>query len=440
MKKKLVSILALLLALTLVFAACQSTPAPTPAPEPPAQETEAPDTPDVPDTPASDVTLRFAMWDEVQAPIYREILDLFTAETGIEVEIELTPWAQYWVRLDAAAGADDLPDVFWMNTFMPRYAEAGVLRPLTDLVARDGVDMAQWTPGVVELYTRNGDIWGLPVGHDVVNVYFNRAIFENYGVAVPQPGWTWEDMVAIGEELRDAIDAAGGHEYALVMELDPQPSHFNFVVQNGGYILAPGTFRPGFDLPQTVQAYQDVIDLMESGVMPSFAVLSDTIGIDIFSAERAAMIYAGSWRASVIDNLSFAENIGIIQQPSKAANNHSVLGGMAFTMNATTDHVDEAWQLIQFLAGYDANRVRAETGISMPAYLAAYHHYTFNNIDASVILAALPTAFPFPTHERLTDVMGIINDVVPQIWAGMLTPEAGAEQIQARLLDALGMD
>jgi len=435
MKKRMICIVAVLMVCFMVLAACA--PAAPTQPTPPAGN--GADNGE-PTPPASDVTLRFAMWDEVQAAVYRDILDMFTAQTGIEVEIELTPWAQYWTRLDAAAGADDLPDVFWMNTFMPRYAEAGVLRPLTDLIARDGVDMTQWTQGVVELYTRNGEIWGLPVGHDVVNVYYNREIFESYGVDTPQPGWTWADMVAIGEELRDAIAAAGGNEYALVMELDPQPSHFNFVVQNGGYILHEETFRPGFDLPATVQAYQNVVDLMYTGVMPSFAILSDTIGIDIFSAQRAAMIYAGSWRASVIDDLSFAPNIGIIEQPSKAANNHSVLGGMAFTMNATTEHVEEAWELIQFLAGYDANRVRAQTGISMPAFLAAYHHYQFDNIDSSVILAALPTAFPFPTHERLTDVMATINEIVPQIWAGMITPEEGTAQIQERLLEVLGIE
>lgn len=426
--------IALLLVLVMVLSACGS-PAPAPAPG----DAAAPGGAEA--VPAGDVTLRFAMWDEVQAPVYREILDLFTAQTGITVEIELTPWAQYWVRLDAAAGADDLADVFWMNTFMPRYAEAGVLRPLTDLIERDNLDMTQWTPAVVDLYTRNGDVWGLPVGQDVVSVYYNREIFETYGVATPQPGWTWEDMIAIGEELRDAIEAAGGNEYPLVMELDPQPSHFNFVVQNGGFILDPATSRPGFDLPETIQAYQNVVDLMESGVMPSFAILSDTIGIDIFSAQRAAMIYAGSWRASVIDDLSFAGNIGVVEQPSKAVNNHSVLGGMAFTMNANTNYMEESWELIQFLAGYDANRVRAETRISMPAFLAASQHYleSFNNIDASVILAALPTAFPFPTHERLTNVMGIINEIVPQIWAGMISPEDGAAQIQAGLLEVLDM-
>jgi len=435
MKKKITSILALFLVSAMIFAACGAeAPEPTPEPE------VLPEIVAEPEVPDDRLTLHFAMWDEVQAPVYREILDLFTAETGVAVEIVLTPWAQYWLRLDAAAGGDDLPDVFWMNTFMPRYAEAGVLRPLTDLVERDNVDMDAWTPAIVELYTRHDEIWGLPVGHDVVTVYYNREIFETYDVDTPEPGWTWANMLAIAAELRDAIEDAGDDVYPLVMELDPQSSYFNFIVQNGGFVLDPETSLPGFALPATIRAYQDVLDLMDAEIMPTFEVLSDTAGIDIFSAEGAAMIYAGSWRASAIDDLPFAVEIGIIEQPSKAANNYSMLNGLSFAMSATTEYVDEAWELIQFLAGYEANRIRAERGISMPAYLAAYRHYRFDHIDASVILEALPTAFPFPTHERLTDILGILNDVVPQIWDRSLTPREGADEIQERLLEALGME
>lgn len=42
-------------------------------------------------------TVTFALWDENQKPMFDEIIAKFQEENpGIEVEVQLTPWSQYW--------------------------------------------------------------------------------------------------------------------------------------------------------------------------------------------------------------------------------------------------------------------------------------------------------------------------------------------------------
>ncbi|MCL2853850.1 MAG: sugar ABC transporter substrate-binding protein [Defluviitaleaceae bacterium] len=434
MKSILVNSVAVLMAMALLVG-CAQQPAPAPAPAEDGGGTAAgaPAGRDAP-APADNVHLRFAMWDEIQAPTFQEILDLFMDQhPGITVELELTPWTQYWVRLDAAAGAGDLPDVFWMNVWVPRFADGGVIRPIDDLVARDGIDLAAWSPATVGNYTHNNQLWALPKGHDIVNVYYNRSIFENYGVQTPQPGWTWADMIDMGIELRDAMAASGSGLYPIAMELDPHPSHFNFILQEGGYIASPeGTF--GWELPETTRAIQDILDLMDMEILPSFAVLSDTRGTDIFLAGRSAMLFAGSWQVPLIDDASFGPYVGVVQMPRKSVHNYSVLGGLGYVMAADTVDVEAAWLLQQFLAGYDSNRMQAQARIEMPAYLAAQHYYleNFNHVDAQVLLDTAQTAVPFPRHVRLQEMMGVVNEVMPQVFARMMTPEEGTSEIQSR--------
>ena len=51
-----------------------------------------------------DVTLRYGIWDDNQKAALREIADKFEEENpGIKVEIEVTPWKDYWTTLETSA-------------------------------------------------------------------------------------------------------------------------------------------------------------------------------------------------------------------------------------------------------------------------------------------------------------------------------------------------
>ncbi|MCI6431464.1 MAG: sugar ABC transporter substrate-binding protein, partial [Lachnospiraceae bacterium] len=44
----------------------------------------------------SDVTLSVAIWDNNQAPGLQEIIDDFTAKTGIQTKLSVVKWDEYW--------------------------------------------------------------------------------------------------------------------------------------------------------------------------------------------------------------------------------------------------------------------------------------------------------------------------------------------------------
>ncbi|HRY20698.1 MAG TPA: extracellular solute-binding protein, partial [Flexilinea sp.] len=184
---------------------------------------------------AEKTKISFMLWDEVQSPVFETIIGKFMeANPDIEVELQLTPWNQYWTKLDAAAGAGTAPDVFWMNVFMPKYTDAGILEPLDSYIEKDGLDKSAWVPAMMELYSDKGVQYGMPKGMDVVVVAYNKGIFDKYGVEYPKEGWTWDEFVAKGAELRDKIAEKGGEEYPLAMEIDePQPSYLQLLVQEG---------------------------------------------------------------------------------------------------------------------------------------------------------------------------------------------------------------
>ena len=391
------------------------------------------------------VELTLQLWDEAQQPIIQENVDKFNAahEGEIHVTIEQIPWGTYWTKLDASLETDEAPDVFWMNVYVYKYAEAGLLEPLDAYIKKDNFDTGIYAQGRLNAYNLSGVQYALPKGLDSVVVALNTEIFSRYGVDLPEEGWTWDDMRAIATQLKDAIAAAGGSEYPIVMELDAQPSWMNFLYQNGGYFLSDDGKTTGVAEAASKDAIQQVVDLMENKQMAPYSVLSETKGTDLFISGQAGIVFIGSWKASVLEESTLAEsgNIRLIQMPKMAVNNSCNMGGLGYVMSSRCENKDAAWELIKYITGPEAEAYEAEKGIDIPACLSAQSAYVanFKNINAQVFMDASATGFAYPSNGNF-DWTGYINDAMAEAFSGTKSVsdalDNGAAQAQA-VLDEL---
>jgi multiple sugar transport system substrate-binding protein len=380
-------------------------------------------------------TVSFALWDEVQYPVFQEICRQFTRETGIEVDLQLTPWSQYWTKLDAAATAGNAADVFWMNIFLPKYADAGVIEPVESYFTRDGLNKSAWSQAMINLYTYKNQLYTMPKGMDVVVVAYNKAIFDTYGVPYPAEGWTWQDMERIGAQLRDKIRAAGNSEYPLLMELDPQPSYLQFWLQDGVIPYTATSTSSNVNRPEARKAFDDILSLMDQQILPNFTVLSDTKGTDLFISGRGAMLFVGSWKSSVLDGASFASDIGLVPMPSRGVSNVCALGGISFALNSRAADKESAWQLIKFLGGELSNRLQAEGRIEIPAYLNAQSYYipSFKNIDPTAFVTQSAASTVYPTHPKMFDWDGAQTELVTEIFNRTKSPDQALRELAAEI-------
>lgn len=391
------------------------------------------------------VELTLQLWDEAQQPVIQENVDKFNAahEGEIHVTIEQIPWGTYWTKLDASLETDEAPDVFWMNVYVYKYADAGLLEPLDAYIKKDNFDTGIYAQGRLNAYNLSGVQYALPKGLDTVAVALNTEIFSRYGVDLPEEGWTWDDMRAIATQLKDAIAAAGGSEYPIVMELDAQPSWMNFLYQNGGYFLSDDGKTTGVAEAASKDAVQQVVDLMANGQMAPYSVLSETKGTDLFISGQAGIVFIGSWKSSVLESSTLAENgnIQLIQMPKMAVNNSCNMGGLGYVMSSRCENKDAAWELIKYITGPEAEAYEAEKGIDIPACLSAQSAYVanFKNINAQVFMDASTTGFAYPSNGNF-DWTGYVDDAMAEAFSGTKTVsdalDNGAAQAQA-VLDEL---
>lgn len=132
--------------------------------------------------------LRVAIWDNNQRDGLQQIADAWTETSGVKVNVEVIDWGNYWTLLEAGANGGDLPDVFWMHSNTAQmYMENDLLLNLDPYIAADDkIDLSNYYPGIVELFTRSdGAHYAVPKDHDTNALLYNKAIFDAYGVTYP---------------------------------------------------------------------------------------------------------------------------------------------------------------------------------------------------------------------------------------------------------------
>ena len=101
---------------------------------------------------ASAEVLEVKIWDNTQLAGLQTIADLWTEQSGIDVNIQVVTWDEYWTLLEAGATGGSLPDVFWMHSNSAQmYMENDMLLDLTPYIAKsDVVKMENYYAGSSE--------------------------------------------------------------------------------------------------------------------------------------------------------------------------------------------------------------------------------------------------------------------------------------------------
>jgi ABC-type glycerol-3-phosphate transport system substrate-binding protein len=84
-------------------------------------------------------------------------------------------------------------DVFVDSQFaLSELREQGNVLSLDPFIEQDAsFDLFDFYPGTVELFTSQEEVWAIPAGVDVMVMFYNQDLFDQYGVPYPEVGWTW---------------------------------------------------------------------------------------------------------------------------------------------------------------------------------------------------------------------------------------------------------
>ena len=319
---------------------------------------------------SKDVELSVSIWDANQEPGIKEILADFTEETGIKTKLSVVKWEEYWTMLEAGAQGGSIPDVFWMHSNeSERYMSNDMLLDLTDKIAEsDKIDPENYPEDIWGLYTYDDKYFAVPKDVDTIALWYNKAMFDEAGLAYPTADWTWDDVTEAAKKLTKE----DGSQYGLALRNDNnQAGYYNLIYDNGGYIISDDKTKSGWDDPKTIEAMEMLEGWIKDGVMPPLEVMAENGEDVLFQSGKVAMVPQGSWMvAAYRDNEYTAENCDLVELPKSATTGRrvSLYNGLGWAAAANGEHTEEAWKLIEYLGSEEAQKKQAELGVTMSAY------------------------------------------------------------------------
>lgn len=373
------------------------------------------------------VTITFALWDEAQSVVYQELIDRFEEQNpDIKVELQLTPWSTFFTKFDAAAGADQAADTFFMNGQIEKYAAAGVLEPLDSYMERDGFDFDLYTQSAVENGMYNGVHYAVPKGTDSLAVVLNVALFEKYGVEVPDNDWTWDDMMAICKELKEKIAAAGDSGYPMAFCLDSSGGSWQPVIYQFGGLILNEDGTSAYTNEEDIAAIQALVDMIDEGYIPDYQMISDTSAEDYFISGQACMLYLATYSAQKIDQAEM-ENIKLIQLPT-AESKTFITANMHYGMNAAGEHKEESWRFLNYLASEEANDIIAQNGTDLAARISSQQYYagSFKTFDGTAFVDDV--ALSVPNVSTPAEVSAAVRTITSEDIIAIFSREIGVQE------------
>ncbi|MBQ8951224.1 MAG: sugar ABC transporter substrate-binding protein [Eubacterium sp.] len=312
--------------------------------------------------------LTITIWDEGQRAGLQQIVDDWSAESGVSATIQVVDWNNYWTLLEAGATGGELPDVFWMHSNVAqKYMENDQLLDLTDRIASsDKIDLANYYEGIVNLYQSDGKQYAVPKDIDTIALWYNKTIFDEMGVAYPDETWTWDDFKEAAKKLTN-----DDHWGFALAPGNNQEGYYNTIYSMGGYVISEDKKKSGMDDPNSIKAIQLFTDMIAEGSCPDLATVSETAPNELLCAGKVAMAINGSWMlAGYRDNEYAAANcdVAVLPYTSTPDDRVSIYNGLGWAAAANTKNPDAAWSLIEYLGSKEAQLKQAELGVTMSAY------------------------------------------------------------------------
>lgn len=295
------------------------------------------------------VTITFAH-PRQQTEYYQQLVATFN-QSHPYITVELRP--KNWDML-GGLGPDDA-DTFVNSQFaLQGLRDQNVVLELTPFMLEDEMfDRADFYPGLIDLYSREGATWAIPAGVDIMVMYYNADLLDLYNAPYPQPGWNWHDFMETAMAARDPSSNVFGYLPGIAIF-----DTLAFIYQHGGRIFddLENPTRTTFDDPLTIEAVEWYARLsLDWNVAPTPEQLGQMAGgADL---ERVAITQGlvGMWTGMLSEQggqtwrRDWNMNWGVAPMPrdQQSATMTLVEG---YFISARTTHPDACWDWISFLS------------------------------------------------------------------------------------------
>ena len=371
-------------------------------------------------------SITYGFWSADQEPAMEAIREAFQEENpNIEVSFEITPWSEYWTKLEASAMGGAMPDTFWMhaNRFA-NYVTNDVLMDLTDL----DVDYSDYKKEILSLYTYKNGYYAVPKDFDVVGLFYNKELFDNAGLSYPDHSWTWDELVSAAETLNDPEKGI----YGFAAPDTNHQGYFSVIYQNNGSVLDREARISHMNDPETIEAIQFWKDFIDAkGVSPTQEQMADTDAMTLFTSGKVAMLFLGSWKITgLAENEAIKDKFDVAVLP-RGKIQATIMNGLGYSGSATTKNPEAVQTFLSFLGTEEAARLQGFHGAAIPAFKGQETSWlrTFPQYNVTSFIEMAKYGIPLPTSLSKSKWEPVMESYMRKTQAGQISVDEACNSI-----------
>lgn len=326
----------------------------------------------------------------------QNIFDAYTDETGIDINLQSIPWSAAHDRLLTAVASGEGPDVIQMgSTYMAEFSDAGALADITEYVeANDALSPDNFFEGNINTTEIDGKYYAVPWYTETRALYYRTDLLDEVGY--PEGPSTWDELYDSSIELSDR----GDNVYGFDINFQEPTFGFMFARQNGSELITEDK-QAVLNEPEFVEAIDYLKQFVENDASPS-----ENLGLELsqtFGGEGVVpMFISGPWSMTNIENetTDIDGKWSIRTLPEGPVNNMSNTGGANLAVWSSSNHVEEAVDLIEHMTSTESLLMYYENTSSLPARIETWEEEPFQGELISVFGEQLENSEHMPVIEE----------------------------------------
>jgi ABC-type glycerol-3-phosphate transport system substrate-binding protein len=388
----------------------------------------------------ANVTLQFAAQFNSSELVYwnQVIADFEAANPNINVAlitIQPASWGAYAEKIiSIVAGGQPLDIIRIATEGAQLWGAKNLAMPLDSFLKRDAAQMEDYlndvSPKLMNIFKYKGRQLGLPFDWNNNIIFWNTAVFQKAGVAAPKADWTGDDFIGIAKKVR----AAGAWAF------NPWPGGtfgiVDWMYAAGGDLYANANFtKANASAPANVQAMQFVQDLIFKYKVAPRPGAPD---FPLFEAGRLGMINAGRWPLATFVQAKFS-GYDIQYMPKLSPNRKTIFGVGALPIYAKSQHPEEAWKFLKYLASRPVMRNLAALGqgISPRRSVSLDSKIMYPPKNYHIYYDSLAAAETVPNPPQFNEVEDALDAGWTKLLANETTPAAMLKDLDAKMATIL---
>lgn len=240
---------------------------------------------------------------------FEALVDMYVAETGNQVNLDVTPFPGMLQKsVNAVQGETSPYDIINLNEqWYSQFYNGALVTPITEIDPEFELDpniieygySTRWDPEVA-YSTADGDIYGLPINGNIQIFYYRKDLLEAAGLEVPQ---TWDEVAEVAAAIQEANPGVNG------FSIRSRPSNWEFMAyleSFGASVIelddATGQWVVGLAKPEAVDALEMWINLGKTYGPANVADLGQAENLALMASGRLAMVHMVSAAAPNFQN------------------------------------------------------------------------------------------------------------------------------------------